>query len=264
MLVANLLDALFKSFPSETAESWDHVGLSVGDPMATVTGITCALDATLENVRTARSCGSNVLLTHHPVYIKAPDAFMPAQSLAPSPSSVVYEAARLGVSIISMHTNLDRSREARLLLPDMLGLDALSSLEHSGQPELPGLGAVADTPRTSLSDLATHAAQTFNSQPRVWGDPATSVRRVAFLGGSLGDLGDLALKAHADAVICGEAGYHVCQDLSIRGLGVILLGHDRSEEPFVEILAKAAQQAGVDPTLIATITHSAQWWTAQQ
>ena len=115
-----------------------------------------------------------------------------------------------------------------------------------------------------MSDLAVQAAQTFNSQPRVWGDPATSVHRVAFLGGSLGDLGDLALKAHADAVICGEAGYHVCQDLSIRGLGVILLGHDRSEEPFVEILAKAAQQAGVDPTLIATITHSAQWWTAQQ
>ena len=29
MLVANLLDALFHAFPLDTAEAWDHVGLSV-------------------------------------------------------------------------------------------------------------------------------------------------------------------------------------------------------------------------------------------
>ena len=71
--------------------------------------MTCALDATLDNVRASHKSGSNVLLTHHPVYIKAPDAFKPAESLTPSSSSVVYEAAHLGVSVISMHTNLDRS-----------------------------------------------------------------------------------------------------------------------------------------------------------
>ena len=88
MLVASLLDALFKAFPLDTAEPWDHVGLSVGDPSSTITGVTCALDATLDNVRSAHKLGSNVLLTHHPVYIKAPDAFKPAESLTPSSSSV--------------------------------------------------------------------------------------------------------------------------------------------------------------------------------
>lgn len=132
MLVANLLDALFEAFPLDTAEPWDHVGLSVGDPSSSITGVTCALDATLDNVRAAHKSGSNVLLTHHPVYIKAPDAFKPAESLTPSSSSVVYEAARLGVSVISMHTNLDRSAAARTLLPELMGFTASSSLEELG------------------------------------------------------------------------------------------------------------------------------------
>ena len=175
----------------------------------------------------------------------------------------MYEAARLGVSVISMHTNLDRSAAARTLLPELMGFTASSSLEFVQQPDLLGLGAVADIAETNLAELATRASRIFRTQPRVWGEPPHRISRVAFLGGSLGDLGELALRANADAIICGEAGYHICQDLSIRGLDVLLLGHDRSEEPFVEILAKAAQQAGVTPASIATITHSAQWWTAK-
>ena len=84
---------------------------------------------------------------------------------------------------------------------------------------------------------------------------------MAFLGGSLGDLGELALAAGADAIVCGEAGYHVCQDLSLRGCSVILLGHDRSEEVFVNILKAALARTGVSGDCIATIEHPMQWWT---
>ena len=124
---------------------------SLRDPSSTITGVTCALDATLDNVRSAHKLGSNVLLTHHPVYIKAPDAFKPAESLTPSSSSVVYEAARLGVSVISMHTNLDRSAAARTLLPELMDFTASSSLEFMQQPDLLGLGAVADIAETNLA-----------------------------------------------------------------------------------------------------------------
>ena len=44
-----------------------------------------------------------------------------------------------------------------------------------------------------------------------------------------------------------EAGYHVCQDLAARGLGIILLGHDASEQPFTKVLADATHEiAGED------------------
>lgn len=262
MIVAELERALLARYPKADAESWDHVGLSVGDPAAEITGVACALDATEANVHRAVEAEANVLLTHHPIYIKAPEAFCPADSARPQCSAALYEAARYGVSIISLHTNLDRSHEARVCLSELLGAEPVSSLEHMDGPESCGLGAIATlTDPCSLRDLAARATAAFGSDPRVWGEADHSCRTVAILGGSLGDFGELAIAAGADVVVTGEAGYHVAQDLALRGLPVILLGHDRSEEPFVDILMNSAVDAGVDPRHAIKILNPCQWWT---
>ena len=54
MIVAELERALLARYPKADAEGWDHVGLSVGDPAAEITGVACALDATVANVRRAQ------------------------------------------------------------------------------------------------------------------------------------------------------------------------------------------------------------------
>lgn len=265
MRVAELEGALLERFPARDAEPWDHVGLSVGDPRAEITGVRAALDATEANVRLAAQLGANVLLTHHPVYIEAPAAFTPALRERPAAAAAVFEAARLGVSVISLHTNLDRSREARDILPARMGLAAASSLEHPEEPDAPGLGTICETiAARPLLDVVDAAAQAFGSVPRAWGPKDAPVSRIALLGGSLGHLGELAVGAGADVIITGEAGYHVCQDLMLRGISIVLLGHDRSEEPFVDILASAAADAGVDASLIATIDGPRQWWTPRE
>ena len=166
------------------------------------------------------------------------------------------------MSIISLHTNLDRSHEARACLCKLLNAVPDSSLEHVDDPESTGLGALAtlNDPCT-LRDLAARAATAFGSDPRVWGDAERPCRTVAILGGSLGDFGELAIAAGADVIVTGEAGYHVAQDLALRGLSVILLGHDRSEEPFVDILMNSAVDAGVDPRHAIKILNPCQWWT---
>ena len=137
MIVAELERGLLARYPKADAEGWDHVGLSVGDPAAEITGVACALDATEANVRRAQEGGANVLLTHHPIYIKAPEAFCPSDSARPQCSAALYEAARCGVSIISLHTNLDRSHEARVCLSELLGAVPVSSLEHVDDPSRP-------------------------------------------------------------------------------------------------------------------------------
>ena len=101
MLVRDLESSLLARFPRRDAEAWDHVGLSVGDPDAEVRGVLCSLDATLYSLHAACSLGCNVLLTHHPVYISAPDSFCPPSAERPSSSAVVYEAVR--VAAISRH-----------------------------------------------------------------------------------------------------------------------------------------------------------------
>lgn len=262
MIVSELERALLARYPRADAEGWDHVGLSVGNPDDEIHGLACALDATEANVHRAPESGANVLLTHHPIYIKAPEAFCPADPARPQCGAALYEAARCGVSVISLHTNLDRSHEARVRLSELLGAEPMSSLEHVDEPELTGLGALATIHDVcNLRDLAIRAATAYGSDPRVWGDGGRPCRTLAILGGSLGDFGELAIAAGADVIVTGEAGYHVVQDLALRGLGVILLGHDRSEEPFVDILMNSAVDAGVDPRHAIKILNPCQWWT---
>ena len=212
MIVAELERELLARHPKADAEGWDHVGLSVGNPAAEITGVACALDATEANVHRAQEAGANVLLTHHPIYIKAPEAFCPADATRPQSSAALYEAARCGVSIISLHTNLDRSHEARVYLSELLGAAPVSSLEHVDNPEATGLGALATlNGPCSLRDLAARASTAFGSDPRVWGEAEHACRTVAILGGSLGDFGELAIAAGADVIVldvkCGGGAF---------------------------------------------------------
>lgn len=264
MRVSDILDRLLDRFPSDSAEPWDHIGLSVGDPDAEVTGVACALDATFDSLVRADALGANVLLTHHPVYLSAPDCFAPVSPDRPASSGVVYEAARRGIAIISLHTNLDRSFEARRVLPELLGFEPLSSLEHRDDPAARGLGSVCDIEPVSLSELALRSEDAFQTHAQVWGLKDAPIRRVAFMGGSLGEFGELALACRCDAIITGELGYHRAQDLALRGLSVILLGHDRSEQPFCRILADAASRAGVAQERIHIISLPQQWWVPTQ
>lgn len=264
MIVQDLERALFEQFPHEDAEPWDRVGLSVGDPNAEVVGVACALDATVDALNEAARCGANVLLTHHPVFLSAPDQFCPAAPTRPSSSATVFEAARRGVSVISMHTNLDRSCAARVLLPQLMGLSASTSLEWAEEPERKGIGSICKTEPITLEELSARTQETFATCAQVWGRPDARVRRIAFVGGSLGDFGEIALAHDCDAVVTGEVGYHRAQDLALRGLSVILLGHDRIEQPFCRILADATIQAGVAQDHIHIISLSQQWWAPSQ
>lgn len=261
MLIRELAERLLAAFPAADAEAWDHVGLSVGKPRDEVRGVAVALDATEPNIVRAAEAGANVLVTHHPVYIKAPSTFAPPQHDLPASSAALFTAIEHGVSIISLHTNLDRSRAARERLASLMGFEATSSLEHPLHPGYPGLGAFCTVQEMTLDKLASLAAERFGTAPRVWGDADSPIERVALFGGSLGDCAELACAADVDAVVCGEAGYHVCQDLWFRGCATILLGHDRSEEPFVSVLRDSLIAAGILDEQIVTIDGPTQWWT---
>lgn len=201
------------------------------------------------------------MVTHHPIYIKAPDAFVPASRSSLSSAAAVYLAAKIGVSVISMHTNLDRSRDARIVLANELGFEACASVERFDDPSHVGLGALCSCEGETVGSLADRAGRCFKSVPRVWGDAEKRVDRVALIGGSLGNFGEQAVFAGADAIITGECGYHIAQDLAVRGLAVVLLGHDRSEEPFCQVLRDACISCGISRDSVRIIPSPRQWWT---
>lgn len=128
--VRDIERAIAHAYPPERAEEWDRVGLLAGDPQASVTGVVLALDPTPDAVEHAVALGANVLVTHHPAYLKMPDALVDGRG----PAGLLAQAMRAGVSLINAHTNLDRDDRAQSLMPQALGLRVLEPIENASMP----------------------------------------------------------------------------------------------------------------------------------
>lgn len=261
MLVRELQNSLFDLFPRAYAESWDKVGLSVGDPGAEVVKVALALNASAENVQAAHESGANVLLTHHPVCLDMPDRLVAPGSGADFAQACIWRAVQLGVNVLSYHTNLDRALPSLRAMPGVLGLTAdLTGLE-SDRPQSQGrLGSACTLPAgATLDAFARRCKSAFGDVAQVYGRLDQPLRRAAFFTGSLGGCGRYALEAGCDVVVCGECGYHRALDLLAQGCSVIVLGHDISEFPLVGILDEALAKLGLPKDLRVVLCEDSAW-----
>ncbi len=128
--IGTLVHGLADRFLPQWAEEWDRVGLIVGDSDAGVIGVVVTLDATAEAVERAHSAGANVVVTHHPPYLEAPERI----GSGPGPAGTVAAAIRRGVAVISLHTNLDRAPDGASALSRALGLMEVAPLEAASEP----------------------------------------------------------------------------------------------------------------------------------
>lgn len=271
--IGDLENRLFAAFPREDAESWDQPGLAVGDRTRRIDKIAVALDMSVANVIAASEAGCNVLVTHHPPYIKTgPNEFGPeSQAVTPGPGRMVYEAIERDVATIAMHTNADRAIATRERFAVIMGCSCLGNCETILDPHCcaqdKGFGALLvpdwDTNPT-LGVIAELAARNFDCHPRVWGDPERQINRIAFLNGSWSDseLYERCIAAGIDCMIVGETRYHLCVDAQPY-LSVVELGHDCSELPIVDVLIDALLACGIVRDDIVDLRGSHRnWWTA--
>ncbi len=101
--VRDVWEALDAEFPFAHKADWDNVGILLGDPEAAAGRVVIGLDATPAVVAACRRDRAGLLVTHHPV-IHSPLRSVRSDQAA---SAAVIELLRLGVSVISAHTNAD-------------------------------------------------------------------------------------------------------------------------------------------------------------
>ncbi len=270
--VGQLEAALFAAFPREDAESWDRPGLAVGDRAQAITKIAVALDMSTEAVLEAADAGANVLVTHHPPYIKqGPLELGPAEQAAtPGPGRIGFEDARRGISVLAMHTNCDRALATREAFARPFNPASVENFEHlqnpARHPEGTGFGVLMELAAPqSLEQLAETCAQNFGGSPRVWGCRERQIQKFAYLNGSWNDpeLYPTCIQNQIDAIIVGETGYHMALDAQPH-LAVIELGHDKSELPIVGVLADTIEASGINPAnLVLCQASQHNWWTPE-
>ena len=101
----DLVDLLHGWYPPGTADGWDAVGLVYGDPEADVRRVLFAVDPTLEVAREAAEWGADLLVVHHPLFLKPVHGF-PATTPKGRTLATLVGA---GCALLTAHTNADRA-----------------------------------------------------------------------------------------------------------------------------------------------------------
>ena len=101
--VETIMAAIERKAPLRLAESWDNIGLLVGDRSAVVRRVFIALDLTAAVLEEAIAAEADLIITHHPFIHKALK-----NVLADDPQgAILLRLIREGIALYAAHTNLD-------------------------------------------------------------------------------------------------------------------------------------------------------------
>ncbi len=158
----DVVDLLHGWYPPATADGWDAVGLVYGDPGAAVARVMFAVDPTLEVAQEAAAWGADLLVVHHPLFLRPVHGFA-----ATTPKGrTLATLAGAGCALLTAHTNADRA-------------DGGVSEALAGALGLTGLAPVAPSWGEPLDKVVVH----------VPADAADAVRR-ALADAGAGRIGD--------------------------------------------------------------------------
>ncbi len=229
--VNNIFEYLNSKYPCDTALDYDNPGFLVGDGKTVVTKAVVCLDCDINAVNYANEIGAKLIVTHHPVIfggIKSVTA-----------GTVVYEAIKSGISIISMHTNLDiATGGVTERLCEAIGLNNVKEfVAHDGF-----LIREAVCPINDADALASHIKQSLGGAVR-YADSGRPINRVLVCSGSGSDFVADVITDDFDALIAADIKHNVFIDAVNSGVSVFDAGHYQSENVIVKPLCNELSDA---------------------
>ncbi|QJC21651.1 Nif3-like dinuclear metal center hexameric protein [Arcanobacterium buesumense] len=253
--VTDVITALEQAFPPQLAESWDRIGLIVGEPNAPVSRIGFAVDPCQATVDEAIVRGAHMLITHHPLYLRGTSTV----AASTAKGAWVHQLIKNDVALYAAHTNADAAPTgSAVAFGNLLGLEDMRPLAPNGKVAHLGIGRIGRLPITmSVRELA-HRIQALipHTEPGilVGGDPERIVRTVAISPGSGDSFLATANEAGADVYICADLRHHPASDhLWAGGCALIGLTHFASEWPVLPAMAKAVSHLSGLETYISTL-----------
>lgn len=100
--IADLVDAMEAIAPTHLAESWDNVGLIVGDRATRISSILLTIDYTDDVALEAKQIGANAIVSYHPPIFDALKRITSDRK-----TGLIFDAICRGIALYSPHTALD-------------------------------------------------------------------------------------------------------------------------------------------------------------
>ncbi len=241
MKIKEVINFLEDLAPVKLAESWDNVGLHVGNEDNEITKVLLALDATDEVVDEAIEIGANLIVTHHPMIFKAVKNINTSNPLG----NKIIKLIENNISVYVAHTNLDSSVGGTSeVLAELLKLENIKVLEPLDVDNNCGLGRTGTLAKEeTLSEILQSLKDTgkfdyINYSPDYEGLDKV-VKKIGLCTGSLDD--SMVFKAKSDGCdiyISGDLKYHSAQLAKNLGIAIVDIGHYCSENIVFESLSK--------------------------
>lgn len=224
-----IIHVLDEHFPLSTQESWDNSGLQIGNPSDGITGAVLSLDLTDEVIDKAVETGSNLIITHHPLF------FRPVTSLTEdNPKGMMaIRLIRERINLYSLHTPADKA-EGGLndWIVEKLGL---ISPEHD---KVDGFLITGTLPEpVSAEKFAMKLKEIFGlEQMEADFSYSSTIRKVAVCSGSGVGCAETAIAHGADTLVTGDVKWSNFIELHGR-LNICNVTHFHSEKQFAEIVS---------------------------
>ncbi|MCB5907128.1 Nif3-like dinuclear metal center hexameric protein [Streptomyces pinistramenti] len=236
--LSEVLTALDALWPPERAEQWDAVGTVCGAPEAEVGRVLFAVDPVQEIVDEAVTLGADLLVTHHPLYLRGTTTV----AASTFKGKVVHTLIKHDIALHVAHTNADTADPG---VSDALAgaLDLRITGPLVPDPTDPhgrrGLGRICELghPMT-LADLTAYAAAHLPATAqgvRAAGDPDRMIRTLAVSGGSGDSLFDAVRAAGVDAFLTADLRHHPASEATQNSpLALLDAAHWATEWPWCE------------------------------
>ncbi len=226
MTTREIVNIIESEYPKFSQEIWDNSGLLIDNENSSISGILICFDITEDTINEAIEKNCNFIISHHPLFING----LKKISSETYTERVIRQAIKNDIAIYCCHTPVDKSRNGiSFKIAEELGLENVDFLSKDTDKDF-GLGIVGELKETlEATEFIKLVKNTF-SLPIIRHSqlPTNKIKTVAFCGGSGASLISSALKAKADAYICGDIKHHDYFN-SLEGILLVDAGHFETE-----------------------------------
>ncbi|MBP7742343.1 MAG: Nif3-like dinuclear metal center hexameric protein [Aliarcobacter sp.] len=237
MKLKEIYDFLDNLSPFILQEKWDNAGLIVGSFEDEIKNIYLSIDLDEEVILNAKE--NSLIITHHPLIFSG----LKRVNYDTYSTKLLRQLIKKNISLISMHTNIDKTHLNKYFVQDILGLKIINTEEFISYCDVNmNFDKLVKDIHTKTGLKTTKAVRCNDF-----------IKKIAVVTGSGMSLID---EIKADCFLTGDIKYHDAMEAKARGLSLIDIGHYESERCFADLMQGLLSEYLKKNKLKAIITAS--------
>lgn len=234
-----ILDFINALAPQSLSESYDNVGLLVGNHEKEIKSVLITLDTDESVVNEAKEKNADLVISHHPIIFKPLSRITDKDSTQRAVISLI----KNDIAQISVHTNFDSVEKGLCdLFLDKIADTQNRTVLEGAEPDGLGRFAYLKAP-LKLIDILKSIKENFKlSTVRFVGNEESKISKIAVCNGGGAEFVEKAKEMGADCFISGDIKYHQARYAYENDIAFIEIPHYNAEVIFSEYMKEILEE----------------------